>query len=64
MKDDQLLLRGALCVLIGGTILIGPHVLRSSGWLELLAGAQTVGWFAVALGIALIAVGLVRRRKR
>jgi hypothetical protein len=55
--------RGILCLLIGIAVLVGPHFLQSSGWHDMIAGAATVGWFALALGIALIVVDLVQRAK-
>ncbi|MFT4267890.1 MAG: hypothetical protein QM586_11835 [Xenophilus sp.] len=63
MKNDQMLLRGALCALIGVAVLAGPHLLRSPGWRDMVAGAQTVGWFALVLGVAMIAAALLRRRR-
>lgn len=60
-KNDQMLLRGAACAFIGLAVLLGPQLLRSPAWRDLLAGAQTVGWFALVLGVALIGVGLMRR---
>ncbi|TPG26288.1 hypothetical protein [Variovorax guangxiensis] len=56
--------RGALCLLIGAAVLVVPHFLSpASGWHDMLAGAATVGWFALVLGIALIVVDLVQRAK-
>lgn len=63
MKNDQMLLRGMGCALIGVGVLLGPHVVRSQGWREMLASAQTVGWFALVLGGALMAVALLRNAK-
>jgi hypothetical protein len=55
--------RGVLCLLIGIAVLVAPHFLTSSGWHDMIAGAATVGWFALVLGAALIAVDLVQRAK-
>ena len=64
-KDkDQMLLRGAIVALIGAAVLLGPHLLRSPGWRELLGGAQVVGWFALVLGVAMIVVDLLRRARQ
>ncbi len=61
-KDrDQMLLRGAVIALIGAVVLLGPYVLRSQDLRDLLGGAQVVGWFALALGVAMMAVALLRR---
>lgn len=64
MNKDQMLLRGAVVALIGIAVLLGPHVMRSDGWRELLDGAQLVGWFALVLGAAMIGVDLLRRGRR
>jgi hypothetical protein len=63
-NKDQMLMRGVIVALIGAVVLLGPHVLRSEGWRELLGGAQLVGWFALALGVAMIAVDLLRRARK
>lgn len=63
MKNDQMLLRGAMCAVIGAAVLLGPYVLRSPAWRDMVAGAWTVGWFALALGVAMIVVALLRRRR-
>ena len=63
MKNDQMLLRGATCLLIGLAVLLGPHVLRTPGLREMMAGAQTVGWFAIVLGVAMVGVALLRRKR-
>lgn len=56
--------RGVLCLLIGIAVLVGPQFLQSTRWHDMIAGAATVGWFALVLGIALIVVDLVQRAKR
>lgn len=63
MKNDQMLLRGAMCAFIGAAVLLGPYVLRSPVWHNMVAGAQTVGWFALALGVAMMVVALLRRKR-
>lgn len=55
--------RGLLCILIGAAVLIAPHYLSSPHWRETIGGAHVVGWFALVLGIALVAVDLVQRAK-
>lgn len=59
-----MLLRGIACILIGVMVLIAPHVLQSAAYREMIGGAYIVAWFAIALGIALVAVELVQRAKR
>lgn len=63
MKNDQMLLRGVACTVIGVAVLLGPYVLRSPAWRDMVAGAQTVGWFALVLGVAMVAVALLRRKR-
>lgn len=55
--------RGVLCILIGAAVLIAPNFLSSPGWRETIGGAYVVGWFALVLGIALVAVALVQRAR-
>lgn len=55
--------RGILCIVIGAAVLLGPRFLQGSPWLEMVAGAYLVGWFAVVLGVALVVVDLVQRAK-
>jgi hypothetical protein len=55
--------RGLLCILIGAAVLLAPHFLQSTGWRETIAGAHLVGWFALVLGVALVAVDLFQRAK-
>lgn len=59
--DKDLLIKGVLCALIGGVILLAPYVARSSSVQELMAGASIVGWFSLVLGIAFF--GLFVRRQ-
>lgn len=63
MNKDQMLLRGAVVALIGIAVLLGPYLMRSDGWRELLGGAQLVGWFALVLGVAMVGVALLRRAR-
>lgn len=55
--------RGILCLLIGIGVLLAPRFLGASGLGATIAGASAVGWFALALGVALIVVDLVQRAK-
>ena len=52
-----------MCILIGAAVLIAPHFLSSPGWRDTIAGAHVVGWFALVLGVALVAVDLLQRAK-
>jgi hypothetical protein len=55
--------RGLLCILIGAAVLIAPYFLQSPLWHDMVGGARAVGWFALVLGIALVAVDLLQRAK-
>ena len=57
--------RGILCVIIGIAVLLGPRFLQSAMWRDMVGGAYLVGWFALVLGLALVAGELLQRlRKR
>lgn len=53
--DKDLLVKGITCALIGIVILLAPFVARSPAVRELMAQAAAVGWFALVLGVALLA---------
>jgi len=55
--------RGILCLVIGAAVLLAPRFLQGTRWFDMVAGAYVVGWFALALGVALVAVGLFQRGK-
>ena len=55
-QDFELLLKGAICALIGAIILLAPYVARSQDVRELMAQAYLAGWFALVLGIAAVLV--------
>jgi predicted phage tail protein len=55
--------RGILCLVIGAAVLLAPRFLQGTRWFEMVAGAYLVGWFALALGVALVGVGLFQRGK-
>ncbi len=61
--DQDLLFKGLVIALIGAVVLLGPYVSRSSAVQELLAGARVVGWFALALGVALLGRRFLRQRR-
>jgi len=56
--------RGIACIVIGIAVLLAPMFLRSPSYRDMIGGAYLVGWFAIVLGIALVAVELVQRAKR
>ncbi|MDP9930807.1 hypothetical protein J2X90_002297 [Variovorax paradoxus] len=55
--------RGILCLAIGAAVLLAPRFLQGTRWFDMVAGAYLVGWFALALGVALVAVSLFKRGK-
>ena len=64
-QDSELLLKGAVCALIGVIILLAPYIARSPDVREMMAQGHVVGWFALVLGCAFLArYGLVRWRGR
>jgi hypothetical protein len=56
--------RGILCVIIGIAVLLGPRFLQSPTWRDMVGGAYLVGWFALVLGLALVAGELLQRLKK
>jgi len=64
-QDSELLLKGAVCALIGAIILLAPYVARSPDVRDLMAQVYLAGWFALVLGGAfLLRYGLIRWRWR
>jgi VIT1/CCC1 family predicted Fe2+/Mn2+ transporter len=59
--SNELLIKGALCALIGVAVLVSPHLIVSPGVQGVVAKAALVGWFALALGVAFIGVAGWRR---
>jgi len=59
--NDDLLIKGVLCVLIGLGVLLSPYFINSPGMQGIVAKASLVGWFALVLGVAFIGL-YVRRR--
>ena len=63
-KDNEILIKGLTCALIGLIILIAPYVKPEGGISQLLAQSTPVGWFALVLGLAFVVQFLVRRAKK
>lgn len=59
--NNELLVKGLLCVLIGLAVLVSPYFISSPGMQGIVAKASLVGWFALVLGLGFIGV-YVRRR--
>lgn len=61
--DNELLLKGGLCTLIGASVLLAPYFLKSPAMRDTIAQASAAGWFALVLGGAFIALFARRRWK-
>jgi len=59
--NNELLVKGLLCVLIGLAVLVSPYFITSPGMQGIVANSSLVGWFALVLGLGFIGV-YVRRR--
>ena len=59
--NNDLLIKGILCILIGLGVLLSPHYIASPGMRDIVAQASLVGWFALVLGVAF--TGLYVRRR-
>ena len=59
--NNELMLKGVLCTLIGLGVLVTPYFVTSPGMQGIVAQSQLVGWFALVLGIAFMGL-YVRRR--
>ena len=59
--NNELAIKGILCVLIGLGVLLSPYFITSPGMQGIVARSSLVGWFALVLGIAF--VGLYARRR-
>ena len=59
--NNELLVKGLLCLLIGAGVLVSPYFITSPGMQSIVAQSSLVGWFAVVLGAAF--VGLYARRR-
>lgn len=58
--DNELLLKGILCVLIGAGVLLAPHFVNSPG-MAIVAKSALVGWFSLVLGCAFVVRFALRR---
>ncbi|WP_027016066.1 hypothetical protein [Comamonas composti] len=59
--DNELLIKGLTCAIIGLVILLAPRFMAPSGMTQILAQSHIVGWFALLLGTAFVL--LFARRK-
>ena len=58
--NNELAIKGILCVMIGLGVVVSPYFLTSPGMQSIVAQSALVGWFALALGLAFL--GLYARR--
>lgn len=59
--NNELAIKGILCMLIGLGVLLSPYFITSPGMQGIVARSSLVGWFALVLGMAF--VGLYARRR-
>ena len=59
--NNDLLLKGILCSLIGLGVLVSPYFITSPGMQGIVAKSSLVGWFALVLGCAFIGLYVWRR---
>jgi hypothetical protein len=52
--NNDLLIKGVLCALIGLTVLISPYFLRSPELQSFVSSASLVGWFGLMMGVTLL----------
>ncbi len=60
-SNKELLFKAILLALIGLGVLLSPYFITSPGMQGIVAKASVVGWFALVLGGALLAVYVKRR---
>jgi len=59
-ENTDVLQRGIMCTLIGLAVLLGPSFMAPSGMRDMVAQSYIVGWFALVLGVAFLALYLRR----
>ena len=59
--NNELAIKGILCVLIGLGVVVSPYFITSPGMQGIVANSAAVGWFALVLGLAFL--GLYARRR-
>ena len=58
---NELAIKGILCTMIGLGVVVSPYFIKSPGMQSIVAQSAAVGWFALALGFALLGVYARRR---
>ena len=59
--NNELAIKGILCILIGLGVVVSPYFIKSPGMQNIVAQSAVVGWFALVLGLAF--VGLYAQRR-
>ncbi len=61
--NNDLLIKGVTCAIIGLVVLIAPFFMQASDLRNIFLQGHIVGWFALILGAAFVVQGVLRRRK-
>ena len=59
--NNELAIKGILCLMIGLGVVVSPYFIKSPDMQSIVAQSAVVGWFALALGLALLGVYARRR---
>ena len=59
--NNELAIKGILCIMIGLGVVISPYFIKTPDMQSIVAQSAVVGWFALALGLALLGVYARRR---
>jgi hypothetical protein len=59
--NNDVLIKGILCILIGLGVVVSPYFITSPGMQGIVANTAVVGWFALVLGCGFIGVYIKRR---
>ena len=59
--NNELAIKGILCVLIGLGVVLSPYFVKSPGMQGIVAQSAAVGWFALILGLAFVGLYAFRR---
>ena len=54
--NNELAIKGILCLMIGLGVVVSPYFIKSPDMQSIVAQSAVVGWFALALGLALLGV--------
>lgn len=59
--SSDLMIKAILCLMIGLGVLVSPQYIASPGMQDIVAKAALIGWFALVLGGAFLALYIQRR---